>query len=102
MSWPFPRHRECLHVCFPAYPPRRELGKRLIFSREEDMKKLLIMGALAISALALSQQQASAWVNARFGVGLNWHWQSGGNSFGWGLFTGGQPPGPDFGPGFGP
>ena len=67
------------------------------------MKKLLMTGILAITALAMSQQQAHAWVNARFGIGLNYQWQSGGNQFLWGAWTGGQPPGPEFGGGyFGP
>jgi hypothetical protein len=59
------------------------------------MKRILATGLLAICAIALSQQEASAWVNARFGVGLNWGYQSGGNNFGWGAFRNGQPPGPD-------
>src|SRR5207302_1130684 len=59
------------------------------------MKKILAIGILAVTAIAFSQQQASAWVNSRFGVGLNWEWQSGGNSFGWGLYRNGQPPGPE-------
>jgi len=59
------------------------------------MKKILVLGALALSTGLLSEQPASAWVNAKFGVGLNWSWQSGGNNFPWGLFRNGQPPGPD-------
>jgi hypothetical protein len=59
------------------------------------MKKILVLGALALSIGLLSQQQASAWVNCKFGVGLNWNWQSGGNNFLWGAFRNGQPPGPD-------
>ena len=47
------------------------------------MKKILAIGILAIIAIAFSQQQASAWVNSRFGVGLNWDWQTGGNNFLW-------------------
>jgi hypothetical protein len=68
------------------------------------MKKLLAMGALAVALLAVSQQQASAWKNVKFGCGLNWEWSSGGNCFGWGLWRSGQPPGPEsFGyPGHGP
>lgn len=70
------------------------------------MKKFLIMGFLAVVGLALAQQQASAWVNCKFGVGLNWQFQSGGNSCFWGAFVNGQPPGSDFGQGgfgnFGP
>src|SRR6516162_1554493 len=59
------------------------------------MKKILVLGALALSIGLLSEQHASAWVNAKFGVGLNWNWQSGGNNFLWGFFRNGQPPGPD-------
>lgn len=58
------------------------------------MKKLLPIGLLAVSIAALSQEQASAWINSRFGIGLNWSWQSGGNNFLWGLFRDGQPPAP--------
>jgi hypothetical protein len=59
------------------------------------MKKILAIGILAITAIACSQQQASAWINSRFGVGLNWDVQSGGNNFLWGAFHNGQPPGPE-------
>jgi hypothetical protein len=67
------------------------------------MKKILAMGLLALSLAVVSEQQASAWVNCKFGVGLNWNWQSGGNNFLWGLFRNGQPPSPDIAyPGHGP
>jgi hypothetical protein len=59
------------------------------------MKKIVLAGLIAVSLVALSQQQASAWVNSRFGVGLNWERQSGGNNFGWGAWRNGQPPGPE-------
>ena len=59
------------------------------------MKKFLTVGLLAIVALAFMQQDASAWVNSRFGIGLNWDYQSGGNKAGWGLWRNGQPPGPE-------
>lgn len=58
------------------------------------MKKVLALGLLALGLIALSQQEASAWKNSRFGIGLNWDYQSGGNSFFWGLWRNGQPPGP--------
>jgi len=68
------------------------------------MKKILGLGLLAV-CLAMSERPASAWVNSKFGIGLNWNWQSGGNNFLWGLFRNGQPPGPGCdgpcGPGFG-
>ena len=44
------------------------------------MKKVFAAGMLAICVIALSQQQASAWVNHRFAIGLNWERQSGGNN----------------------
>ena len=59
------------------------------------MKKIVLAGLIAVCVIALSQQQASAWINSRFGVGLNWEAQSGGNNFGWGLWRNGQPPGPE-------
>jgi hypothetical protein len=59
------------------------------------MKKILTAGLLALSAALITDQQASAWVNCKFSVGLNWNWQSGGNNFLWGAFRNGQPPCPD-------
>ena len=58
------------------------------------MKKFLAMGVLALLAAAFSQQNASAWINAKFGVGLNWGWQAGGNNLLWGVFRNGQTPAP--------
>jgi hypothetical protein len=67
------------------------------------MKKIVLAGLFAVSLMAFSQDQASAWVNSRFGVGLNWAWQSGGNNLGWGAWRNGQPPGPEsFGSNFMP
>lgn len=63
------------------------------------MKKILAIGVLTICSIAFTQQQASAWINSRFGVGLNWDWQSGGNSILWGAWRNGQPGGPDPAPG---
>jgi hypothetical protein len=59
------------------------------------MKKIVLAGLFAISLIALSQQQASAWTNHRFSVGLSWSRQAGGNSLGWGAWVNGQPPGPE-------
>ncbi len=59
------------------------------------MKKILALGTLALSVALCSEQQASAWLNCKFGIGLNWSWQSGGNNFLWGAFRNGQPPGPE-------
>ncbi len=66
------------------------------------MRKILVFGALALGLALGSEQTASAWVNFKFGAGINWNYQSGGNNTLWGLFRNGQPPGPDgqqFGPG---
>jgi hypothetical protein len=59
------------------------------------MKKFLAMSVLALSVAALSQQSASAWVNTKFGAGINFAYQSGGNNFLWGAFRNGQPPAPE-------
>jgi hypothetical protein len=59
------------------------------------MKKLLSIGLLTVCALALSEHQAQAWVNAKFSIGLNYHLQSGGNNILWGVFKNGQVPGPE-------
>jgi hypothetical protein len=68
------------------------------------MKKIILAGLVAVSALALTQQQASAWTNSKFSVGLNWERQAGGNNFLWGAYRNGQPPGPEAfnGPGYAP
>lgn len=57
------------------------------------MKKLLLVGALALTGLAATEQPASAWCNFKFGCGLNMEWSSGCNSFCWGLWQSGQAPG---------
>ena len=59
------------------------------------MKKIALAGLVAFALVAISQQQASAWTNTKFGIGLNFERQSGGNSAIWGLWRNGQPPGPD-------
>ena len=59
------------------------------------MKKFLAMGVLALGVAALAQQPASAWVNTKFGAGINWAYQSGGNNVLWGAFRNGQPPAPE-------
>ena len=60
------------------------------------MKKVFVAGLLAICLIGATQQQASAWVNARFGAAINWEWQTGGNSVCHGLWKNGQPPGPNY------
>lgn len=59
------------------------------------MNKIFLAGLLAVGTIAVSCQQASAWVNTRFSVGLNWEMQSGGNNLLWGAWRNGQPPGPE-------
>jgi hypothetical protein len=58
------------------------------------MQKLLGICLLTALALAATERPAQAWVNSRFSIGLNWCFQSGGNSAGWGLWRNGQVPGP--------
>src|SRR5262245_40870846 len=64
------------------------------------MKKFLTMGALALALTALTTQSAPAWINSKFGIGLNWNYQSGGNNALFGLWRNGQPPAPDCGVGY--
>jgi hypothetical protein len=59
------------------------------------MKRIVLAGLVAVGMMAIGQQHASAWVNSKFGVGLNWDVQSGGNNLLWGLWRNGQPPGPE-------
>jgi len=66
------------------------------------MKKFVVAGLFAIGMLAITHQPASAWVNSKFGIGLNWNYQAGGNQVLWGAWRNGQPPGPEaFGGGHG-
>lgn len=74
----------------------------LLDSEMRTMKKILPISLLTLCFAALTQDQASAWINSRFGIGLNWSWQSGGNNFLWGLFRDGQPPCPGPVPGCAP
>jgi hypothetical protein len=62
-------------------------------TRRVVMKKLLGVSLLTLAVALLAQQEASAWSNIRFGIGLNMAWQTGNNSFGWGLWRDGQVPG---------
>jgi len=54
------------------------------------MKKTLCMGVLALGAVLVPQQQASAWTNVKFGCGLNFEWTSGGGHS-WGFFCQSTP-----------
>jgi hypothetical protein len=58
------------------------------------MKKLFALSVLSAGLLLASTQQASAWSNIKFGVGMNLHWQTGDNNFLWGVFRNGQIPPP--------
>jgi len=60
------------------------------------MKKFVVASLMAILIACASQHQASAWINSKFGIGMNWSYASGGNSFGYGLIRNGQPGGPEF------
>jgi hypothetical protein len=57
------------------------------------MKKLLVLTVLALSVLALSGQQASAWSKFKFGVGANISWTCSGNSLLWGAYQTSPLPG---------
>ena len=59
------------------------------------MKKILSIGLLTVCALLVTERQASAWLNAKFSVGLNWHVQSANNNMFWGMYKNGQVPGPE-------
>ncbi|MSU80717.1 MAG: hypothetical protein EXS16_21845 [Gemmataceae bacterium] len=59
------------------------------------MKKILVLGAIAIGMLATSKQEAPAWIKTGFRAGINWDYQSGGNSALWGLWRDGQPASPE-------
>src|SRR5262249_44722016 len=90
--------------CFPC--PRRgsfsAVRNGRVTSREEEgveMKKFLLTSVLALPFLAFAHQDASAWHQFKFGVGMNLEGSSGGNSFGWGLWKSQQPPAPG---GYGP
>ncbi len=66
------------------------------------MRKLFTMSVLALTLVLVSSQQASAWSNIKFGVGMNFHWQTGDNNLLWGVFRNGQIPGPGpYGPMYG-
>lgn len=62
------------------------------------MKKIVAVGLLAACSMLATQQEASAWINAKFSIGLNWELQSGNNCFGWGLWQNGQVPGANCAP----
>jgi hypothetical protein len=59
------------------------------------MKKFLLLGVSALGLAFVTERPADAWINSKFAIGMNWHWQSGGNNLFWGMFRNSQPPGPD-------
>lgn len=65
------------------------------------MKKAYVSGLLALGLALTAQQEAGAWVNFKFGAGVNWQWQSGNNQVLWGAFRSGQLPGPEAFGGYG-
>jgi hypothetical protein len=56
------------------------------------MKKMLVLGVLALSVLAVSGREASAWTKFKFGIGANISYIGAGNSILWGAFCGQQMP----------
>jgi hypothetical protein len=60
------------------------------------MRRFVIVGALALTVAAIFHQQALAWKNVHFSIGLNYSCQSGGNNLLWGVFRNGQPGAPDW------
>ena len=72
------------------------------YTSENTMKKVLSLGLLTVCALALTEHQAHAWMNAKFSIGLNWNIQSANNNFLWGFWKNGQVPGPEAFGGGGP
>lgn len=57
------------------------------------MKKYFLVCLGTVGGMMALSQEANAWINFKFGVGLNWNWQSGGNNLLWGAFQNGQPGG---------
>lgn len=62
------------------------------------MKKLLFLGVSALALVLIVQERASAWINFKFGVGLNTQFQTGNNNWLWGAFKNGPAPGDPFNP----
>jgi hypothetical protein len=58
------------------------------------MKKFLLSSVLALPFLAFANQDASAWHQFKFGVGMNLEGSGGGNSLFWGAWKSQQPPAP--------
>lgn len=56
------------------------------------MKKIISLSAFALTVVLLTHQQASAWHNIRFRTGIDFNWQSGGNTWFWKAFTGATSP----------
>jgi hypothetical protein len=56
------------------------------------MKRYLVACALAVTLVAMADQQASAWSKANFSVGLTYNREASENNFFWGLFRNGPHP----------
>jgi hypothetical protein len=56
------------------------------------MNRLAFAAIASLAVVVSSSSPASAWVNSKFGIGLNWERQSGNNNFLWGMFRNGQVP----------
>lgn len=62
------------------------------------MKKLCLLGLLAVGGLLVIERPAQAWINSKLAIGLSWHWQSGCERDFWNMFcNGGHHDGPVFG-----
>src|SRR5262245_13577579 len=57
------------------------------------MRKLLVIGALALAVAVLSARQAAAWRHWKLGGGVTLDLQPGGHNWLWGAFKNGQAPG---------
>ena len=65
------------------------------------MKKLIGMSVVALAITLISMQEASAWSNIKFGVGMNFQWQTGNNGIGKHFWRNGPLPGqPVYGYGY--
>jgi hypothetical protein len=58
------------------------------------MKKIVGFGMLAFCVIAVTQQEASAWIHSNFRAGVNWDWTAANNSILWGCWRDGQVPAP--------
>jgi hypothetical protein len=64
-----------------------------IEKRKRTMKKVLVLGLMALALALLTHQEASAYKKFNFGVGLNLSCEGANNSIMWGVAKGGPGPG---------